>query len=150
MSEDLLCVAEDLINPNSGTPRQAHLRRAVSSVYYALFHFLAQQCADNFIGAEPDTKAAWRQVYRALDHGAARKACEKCPGNFPDEIKDYAALFGTYQGKRHEADYDPFTSWSENDVTKMVKETREILENFERVDIKHRKAFSAFVLLKKR
>jgi len=171
LSEDLLCVAEDLINTNDGAPHQAHLRRAVSSVYYALFHFLAQQCADNFIGAEPDTKTAWWQVYRALDHGAARKACEQCvpcrrcisdiakgidsatcercySKKFPAAIQDYAELFGTYQDKRHKADYDPFVSFSKKDVTDMIGEVQSTLEAFEGIDIKHRKAFSAFVLLR--
>lgn len=153
LSKDLLCVAEGLINTNGGEPQQVHLRRAVSSVYYALFHYLAEICADSFIGAsDVERKSeAWRQVYRSLEHGLAKKACGAASGiNFPTAIKNYAALFGTYQDKRHKADYDPFISFSKKDVADMIGEVQQTLEDFERVDIKHRKTFSAFVLLKKR
>jgi len=47
---DLLDTAHDLVSARSGRPKQGHLRRSVSSAYYAMFHALARCCADLSIG----------------------------------------------------------------------------------------------------
>lgn len=46
MSHELIITARRLANVNIRRPRQADLRKAVSTAYYALFHVLAQDCAD--------------------------------------------------------------------------------------------------------
>ncbi|MYC32883.1 MAG: hypothetical protein F4X64_06865 [Chloroflexi bacterium] len=68
ISDDLLDVARRLAE---GNPSQTDLRRAISSVYYALFHAIAQSNADTLVGDAPLVRDpdAWRQAYRALDHG---------------------------------------------------------------------------------
>ena len=49
--QDLLTLAVELASGSSrGRPGQVELRRAVSSVYYALFHALANSCADLLVG----------------------------------------------------------------------------------------------------
>ena len=60
-------------------PTQALLRRAVSTVYYAMFHALAANAADLLMGTSRGP--AWHRVYRSLDHGRARKACQQVPRN---------------------------------------------------------------------
>ena len=57
--------------------RQADLRRAVSTAYYALFHGLAETAADRLVGATPPARRylAWSRVYRDLNHTSAKKAC---------------------------------------------------------------------------
>ena len=72
---DLMEAARALAEPDHGRPTQARLRRAVSSVYYAMFHTLAVTAADLFIGEARG--AAWHRVYRALEHGRARNACQQ-------------------------------------------------------------------------
>ena len=55
--DDLIRIARYLASTgtgiNAGRPSQADLRRAVSTTYYALFHALAQCCANTLIGATP-------------------------------------------------------------------------------------------------
>jgi hypothetical protein len=52
MFEDLLEQARVLAKLDTrGKPRQANLRRAVSSLYYALFHFLVERACRAIIGA---------------------------------------------------------------------------------------------------
>ncbi|MFN4169033.1 MAG: hypothetical protein ACK4HD_12050 [Pannonibacter phragmitetus] len=91
-------------------PRQADLRRAVSAAYYAVFHELARTCADALVGA---TKArrpnrAWVEVYRGLDHGTAKNACNGASNvTFPQEIRNFSDAFKQLQAARHSADYDP-------------------------------------------
>jgi uncharacterized protein (UPF0332 family) len=108
---DLIKTAKELVGSSDGKPRQPNLNRAISTAYYALFHTLARCCADMMIGSSSATrsKAAWRQVYRALDHNFAREACQKkAIRKFPKEIQDFANAFITMQKKRHNADYDPY------------------------------------------
>jgi hypothetical protein len=76
-----------------------------------MFHTLAGCCADTPIGGSSAvrSKPAWNQVYRALDHGAAKAACENktTMGKFPQSIQDFANNFVQMQIKRHDADYNP-------------------------------------------
>jgi len=157
LHEGLLKLADDLLQMNKRRPQETHLRRAVSSVYYALFHFLAQSCADSFIGtqgAKNRSKPAWKHVYRALDHGAAKNACEAAGNkNFLPSIKNYAALFVEYQGKRHEADYNPYANTENGDFTKadildMIDQAKQAIKDMKKASPSDLKAFSAFVLLR--
>ena len=63
------------LTSSTGRPRQTDLRRAVSTTYYALFHCLAACYADTIVGGPgaKRSKPAWRQAYRALNHGSAKQ-----------------------------------------------------------------------------
>ena len=53
---------------SASKPRQTDLKRAVSTTYYAMFNFLARECADLFIGTGAARKSLpWVQVHRALE-----------------------------------------------------------------------------------
>ena len=47
-ADDLLEQAYHLANRESGDPKQASLRRAVSTAYYALFHLLIDEAVGNW------------------------------------------------------------------------------------------------------
>ena len=52
--DHLLDQAERLTTaPGSGPPRQADLRRAISTAYYAVFHAIATDAADQFVAHAP-------------------------------------------------------------------------------------------------
>jgi uncharacterized protein (UPF0332 family) len=97
------------LSRSASRPRQADLKRAVSTAYYALFGFLAKECADLLVGTGQARKwPCWRHVHRALDHGFAKNACERVVNlNFPPEIVQFANAFIAMQEQRHNADYDP-------------------------------------------
>ena len=68
----------------------------MSTAYYAVFHALAHVCADRLIGSSNAASqgAAWGQVYRALEHGFARNACEQAKGlGFSEGITTFAIAF---------------------------------------------------------
>ena len=46
--DDLLEQAIDLAMKETGEPKQAGLRRAVSTAYYALFHFLIEEVVNKW------------------------------------------------------------------------------------------------------
>ncbi len=150
---DLIATAKKLAMANPKKPRQSDLKLAVSSAYYALFHFLAKTSADSIIGTWKIYRAnkAWQQVYRALNHGPAKTACiNKEIAHFPQEIQDFANAFIAMQAKRHDADYDPFSRVYKSDVLAEIDNVKVVIDGFKNVSIKEKKAFSAWVLFPKR
>ena len=155
--DDLLNIAEYLasggIGSRIGRPRQAELKRAVSASYYALFHTLATNSADLLVGNRTSTRTrqAWRQMYRAIDHGRVKKQCsERRPrrilAQFPPEIQKFADQFVTMQRERHIADYDPSEQLSRGSVAQLIEATRSTIDEFEHATRDDRRAFAVFVL----
>ena len=72
--DHLLQLAAELADVSARRPRRTDLCRATSTAYYALFHCLARACADALAGAG-GSRTAWRQVYRALEHGQTKRCC---------------------------------------------------------------------------
>lgn len=112
LDEDLadghLDVAQKLLE--SENPTQSQIRRSISTSYYAVFHALARMCANCLIGRESETRStnAWVEVYRGLEHGKCKKACESAKNiQFPDAIKNFAETFIQLQEARCQADYNP-------------------------------------------
>ena len=134
-----------------GRPRQANLRRAVSTAYYAMFHCLAVCCADLLVGGvgAERSEPAWRQAYRALEHGAARQRCNRTAiiQKFPVEIREFADRFAGMQQKRHRADYGPEARYDKDDVLQDITDVAEAIARFQRVPVKDRRAFAVYLLL---
>jgi uncharacterized protein (UPF0332 family) len=141
---DLLEQATHLAMREPKRPRQASLRRAISSAYYALFHLLIHDAAYN---AAPNEPSGLREtVKRALSHNEMKNVCkgfisgnaafEKCLRNhkpfqssepplstqkllsFPLEADLVAVMnaFVELQEARHEADYNTTMTWNRVDV----------------------------------
>lgn len=149
---DLLDIAEALIK-GSARPKDANLRRSHSSVYYAMFHILAKDSADLFLGGNGASRGerAWQQTYRALNHGSAKTACGKVRNNgFPVAIENFADHFCTMQEKRHNADYDPLARFVKSDVSSDIGMVRQAIRDYLACDIKDRRAFCAWVLFSSR
>ena len=155
--DHLLEIADNLASGRIGTgrgrPRQAELRRAVSAIYYALFHTLARNSADLLVGNRSSTRTtrAWQQTYRSLDHGRIKRQCsqrrtKRILARFPQEIQDFADLFVNLQRERHVADYDPLEEFSRNSVAQFVESARSTIAEFEQTARDDRRAFAVFVL----
>ncbi|GLH77416.1 hypothetical protein SSBR45G_23240 [Bradyrhizobium sp. SSBR45G] len=152
-ADDLLEAARHLAS-RTGKPRQAFLRRAVGTAYYAMFHCLAKNCADLLIGGTGAQRSeeAWALVYRALDHGTVRNVCSNSQTMraFPQHIQDFGNTFVTMQKKRHDADYDPQCSVFKSAVLADINGVETVLADFEATAMKDRRAFAAAILFKKR
>ena len=156
--DDLLLIAHQLatgvVGNRRGRPRQAELRRAVSTAYYALFHTLARCGADLVAGSTKQHRSqrAWQQAYRALDHGETRKRCTQKVrlAGFPPEIQVFAAVFVRLQKLRHWADYDPLSMFYRSVVLQWIEEVDNSISGFNSVARAERKAFAVYVLLKQR
>src|SRR5579863_6321021 len=77
---DLLEQARHLANREPKRPKQASLRRAVSTAYYAIFHLLSMEMAKNW-----KRPAERFTVARMLDHTPMVKVCKAKR----DELIDY-------------------------------------------------------------
>ena len=149
---DLLISAQNLVPVGPGRPLESDLRRAVSTVYYALFHGLAECCADEFFNRNSRGQPGWVRIYRALNHGRAREACQarKDIQPFCDEIRDFATRIVDLQDQRHQADYDPVATFRKSEVQRLIVDMRAVLDGFERADHGERRAFAALVLFRAR
>ena len=125
LHHDLLILARALVS-GEGQAGQAHLRRAVSTAYYALFHLLVYDATQRMFGAQDDRAALRSCLARAFTHsnmakvakdfaaaGAARK--RQLGGRLrpaldglkvQPEIGKVARNFIALQDARHTADYD--------------------------------------------
>ena len=153
--DDLLRVADNLAQGSGpGRPNQVELRRAVSTAYYALFHTLANDCADLLIGRRSPTQTnrAWGQAYRALEHREVKRKYSQNPGknilrkDFPLAIKEFADQFVAMQENRHKADYDPLEPFTRSGVQQLIRESRTAISGFQLVAERDRRACAAFVL----
>ena len=151
--DDLIATARELALSGRRRPRQSNLRRAVSTAYYALFHCLAACCADTLVGGESANRSdkAWRQAYRAVEHGRAKQRCEQTASRaFPGEVIEFATHFADLQRDRHHADYDPVGNLTKSDVLQSIESAADVVRQFGRAPAKHRRAFAIFVLLPSR
>jgi uncharacterized protein (UPF0332 family) len=130
--EHLLEQANHLANRERQKPRQASLRRAVSTGYYALFHLLVQAATKN-----------WKRVpqrallARAFEHGTMKSACDKKRGELNDfmraappphpnelaiaqHLHSVVSAFIQTQQQRHTADYDNSKQWTRTEVLTLI------------------------------
>ncbi|WP_156387607.1 hypothetical protein [Methylobacterium sp. Leaf399] len=141
-----------LAKAGSGKPRQANLKRAISTAYYALFHEVARQCADRLVGVginRPDK--AWRQTYRALNHGDVKNACHQLRKlGFPAGLVRVGDILQTLQVERHNADYDPMYRVSRADALAAIASAEGGITALKSVSTKDAIAFAVQLLLKHR
>jgi uncharacterized protein (UPF0332 family) len=118
-AQDLLEQAYHLANLESGDPKQASLRRAVSTAYYALFHLLIDEAVGHW--GVPRHRSI---LARTFDHGKMKGISDDrirsfySSGQPPSgaELKNVAQAFVQLQEQRHAADYDNAIVWSRDDA----------------------------------
>ena len=153
MHRDLLASAWSSVRPTGGqTPTQTDLKRAISTGYYALFHFISQGCADELAGggAKPLSRAA-AQVYRSLDHRDIAAACDKARSSsigFPKEITELARVFDDMIRARQRADYDPASTFVLLQVEDKLREVETVISGHGAADKDDRRAFAILVAVK--
>ncbi|MBW3541909.1 MAG: hypothetical protein KY476_16695 [Planctomycetes bacterium] len=156
MHEDLLNQAERLAKLDPRRPRQTNLRRAVSSAYYAVFHFLVDQSCRNAIGAQHDQSPFRHVLGRAFTHSTMRDACKSfaggtlkdavrkgLPASFstPSSVRSIAKRFVGLQDERHLADYDRTERFNRGDVLTLVREARMAIAGFTAAPASNERAF---------
>lgn len=158
LAADLLDQAFHLAKLDAKRPRQASLRRAVSTAYYALFHLLVDAAV------RQHAPNAQLQPYfaRAFDHGDIKKVCGwfsgSTPGkgwtnliaDVPDKLRNVAVTFVDLQEARHTADYDLSERFHRSLVMEKLRAVEQAFEDWAAVEADDvSKVFlSAFLLVK--
>ena len=143
--------AQGAVNTGAGRPLQEELKRAVSTAYYALFLHLCDSTANLMVGTlqpNPARRAAWQRMYRVLQHGATRNKCEnrREVQQFSAGIQDFAETLLNAQDARHDADYDPFSRYTRQQVLDIVVNTYDAIEAFNATPRNERLHFIAYLL----
>ncbi|HEY6392134.1 MAG TPA: hypothetical protein VIX89_12695 [Bryobacteraceae bacterium] len=126
-ADDLLKLAQDIANLPAADRRQANLRRAVSTAYYALFHLLISEATLNC--GRPELRPA---LGRLFDHGPMNTAStnkeadlnayfNNHPSESPERVvaghlRSVAKTFVRAQQRRIDADYNLGKEVEETDM----------------------------------
>lgn len=130
LSSDLITTARQLAHVHQRRPRQADLRRSISTAYYALFHGLAVVAASCLIGTNSAAQKtpAWRRVYRALNHQTIKKSCGlKEAQNYSQDFAIFVGLFPGLQERRHPVDYYPTVRFKQGEAFSTVSDAESAL-----------------------
>lgn len=159
---DLLEQARHLANREPKRPKQASLRRAVSTAYYAIFHLLSIETAKNW-----KRPAERPTVARMLDHTPMVRVCtakrdelnayfktRPAAGHALDVLKHLHVITNTFVDMlqhRHTADYDSSTKWSRTDVLEKIESVEAAFQSWREVRDEHEaQNFLVTLLLKER
>jgi len=162
--DHLLDQADRLItSPGGGAPRQADLRRAISSAYYAVFHTVVTEAADILIGKKHRSSPRYALAYRSITHSSLGKLCEdviKTPlpkkyskyliDDFGLDLIALATAVVDLQEKRHLGDYDPLFRVRMSDAVLAVTTGRTALIRFRDANRTKRRDFLTLLVFSPR
>ncbi len=160
--DELLAVARSLADDSSAPPTDAALRRAVSTIYYALFHVVLRAAALRFVGADSKNSAAYALLYRSFEHAHLRtifleldapKLNNKLAGllrrsEVSKEVRAFASIFVEAQEKRHLADYHPSVRFTPSDVQNLLVAADYSLHDLFMIDEEERTDVLALLMVK--
>jgi uncharacterized protein (UPF0332 family) len=143
-ADDLLELAGHLASLEPAEPRQACLRRAVSTAYYALFHLLISEATANWV--RPELRS---ELGRVFEHGRMKNASAQKrselyayfkKASIPSEelavlqhLHMVAHTFIQVQQKREEADYDTGKEWNQTVVQKQIDAVAAAFESWKTI-----------------
>jgi uncharacterized protein (UPF0332 family) len=141
---ELLDLAQHLANMEGEPPRQACLRRAVSTAYYALFHLLISEATRNWARAE--LRPALGRVF---EHGTMKSASEKKnsalneyfkknPPESPElevarHLRTVVKIFIQSQERRNDADYNTSKDWTHIEVQTQIDFVSDAFESWQAI-----------------
>ena len=141
-------------------PKQASLRRAVSSAYYALFHLLIREAT--VLLAPPSPPHLWPLVARAFQHNEMRAVARTFesggslgshhPRIQPSpELREVAGALRKLQEARHAADYDLQVKFTRATVALLLLEAERAFTTWSKIRRdEDAKVFLTALLLEKR
>ncbi len=133
---------------------QTHLKRAVSTAYYAMFHAVCVNAAELLpdVATDPATAASRLQAYRGPEHTHVRNQCRNIGimDSFPTEIQEFARIFVDNQGHRNQADYNPTSDFYPVDVSQIIDDAEVSINRLSSAPTAIRRAFAIAILLRNR
>jgi hypothetical protein len=141
LHNDLIEQAGHLATREPKKPRQASLRRAVSTAYYALFHALLYEATHLLF---PNTPSELRhRASRAFSHSEIKNACSKFAKSggisglttapIDSNLVDIATAFVDLQQARHDADYNLSEIFDRVQVIGYIDQARDAMAKWKAV-----------------
>jgi uncharacterized protein (UPF0332 family) len=130
---DLLAQARHLCQKEPRRPKQASLRRAVSTAYYGLFHGLVSAAVASFLSHRH--RALRPALMRVFEHRKMAEACQRLlrlkaqpaamapllgGAALPQDLERAAETLVELQQARHEADYDLVRRFARTEAQALV------------------------------
>lgn len=162
MHKDLLQQARTLAKIDTGKPKQANLRRAVSAAYYSLFHMLVNEACRGIIGTQHSQQGFRQALARAFVHGTMKNACNSFAGSqlpasvskalpqpfvISKAIINISRTFKELQDKRHSADYDLSERFQRSEVLTLIRELSDHMDEFANLPASDERQFFLVCLL---
>jgi uncharacterized protein (UPF0332 family) len=137
LAADLLDQAEHLATRERSRPKQASLRRSISTAYYSLFHLLIEDASRSLVGGSRLAVA----VARSFEHQAIKTAATAMgdlsrkptvphwlrahvDAPISPELVVICDAFVNLQDQRHRADYDTSASFTRLEANGFVNLAR--------------------------
>jgi uncharacterized protein (UPF0332 family) len=159
LSVDLLKQAKDLARQDPKRPKDASIRRAISTAYYSFFHFLLDEATGLLVGEGPNDEAMRHLLSRCFVHGHMASACTKIIGLVTDpksassvytpftqsiksEAKDLLVVAKTFkelQEHRHRADYDLGQRYPRSQALRSVSDVEDAMRAWNRIKMADRR-----------
>jgi hypothetical protein len=158
--DDLFAQAETLARLDPRKPKQVNLRRAISSAYYAIFHYLIEESCCVQFGVS-HVQAPFRNVIaRAYTHGVMKAACTGFAGGtlkdavikgLPRDATGYYVIHQAIRGvgetlaemqvRRNLADYDRSERFKRSDVLMLIESCKDAVAKFAALPMSDDKRF---------
>jgi uncharacterized protein (UPF0332 family) len=140
---DRLSQAEHLLHREPRKPRQASLRRAVSTAYYALFHLLISEASAMLVAnaslrllvSRTFTHAEMRNASRSFAGGTLPRKFDSVTGGatVPPPLQAVATTLVELQEARHEADYNLQKRFTRREARRLVDRTAQDFRDWQSV-----------------
>lgn len=160
MYNNLIELAKTIAELDRKKPRQANLRRAVSTAYYGMFHYLVDEVCCAQKGTQNAQKEHRYALARAFVHTSMKDACvsfaggtlkgaiikglpRDASGNYPIpiEIRNIAGTFVELQEKRHLADYDLSETFRKVEVMRLIEQVELHIDAFRLLPVSDTRKF---------
>jgi hypothetical protein len=150
MIERLLALAEQLAE-TSGKSLTLK-RRAVSTAYYAVFHALAQLCADELLGHPSDRQSKeYERIYRSLEHGTLKKVFKEEPLRRVAALEKIGNRVAELQSERIRSDYLPSRAlYTRDQCLDLVRSAKSVVRSIAALSTADRKTLAVFLLFRTR
>jgi uncharacterized protein (UPF0332 family) len=146
-----LAQAKSLALSEKLKPKQASLRRSISTAYYALYHFLTEQATSEFVSGKGFNTQLRHMAARSVAHSRVKEVCKQFEKDKVEQMSEIlrpmALRLGfagdadvrivtealiRLQEERHNADYNLGATFSREDALSHVKRCEDAFKAWHR------------------
>jgi hypothetical protein len=165
LSYDLLAQAQILARREPRRPKQATLRRSISTCYYAIFHFLIEEATFLLVGAGHGDSQLRQFAARSFVHGKMKSLCKEFVKGNAQSIHELLRPFWTpmsvanatgmrlvaqtfidLQDARHDADYNVSVTFSRHEALNAVARAENAFNAWRRLRSSNRELCRFFAI----